>query len=174
MTAVAFLYFYEQMCDIVVCEVGMGGRLDSTNVIEKEETLLSVVTPIEKDHTQFLGNTISEITAEKAAIFKDSVPVVSSLQTYDALQVISKTAKEHNCMLSVVDDDHLYIEDVSVDGDNAFRRFSYKNIKDLKTNLLAKYQPVNAACAIESCLVLKNTFNKINDESIKLGIQNCA
>lgn len=78
MTAVAFLYFKQQNCHIVICEVGMGGRLDSTNVLSSDEVLASVITPISLDHTEFLGDNLSAIAKEKAGIIKPGVPVIRS------------------------------------------------------------------------------------------------
>lgn len=77
MTAVAILYFSQQNCDIVVLEAGMGGRLDSTNAIESDQVLCSVISRIGIDHTNYLGETLGEIADEKAGIIKTGVPVVS-------------------------------------------------------------------------------------------------
>jgi dihydrofolate synthase/folylpolyglutamate synthase len=75
-TAIAFVYFANHGCDYVVLEAGMGGRLDSTNIIEAENVAVSVITGIAMDHTAFLGNTDVKIAAEKAGIIKAGVPVV--------------------------------------------------------------------------------------------------
>ena len=85
-TAVAFLYFQAAGCDYVLLEVGMGGRLDSTNVIMRP--VLSVITSISMDHTGMLGNTLGEIAAEKAGIIKESCPVVLAWQKPEAMNVL--------------------------------------------------------------------------------------
>lgn len=96
-TAIAFAYFKESGCDVVVLETGMGGRFDATNVIEKP--LCSVITPLSLDHTAVLGDTLDKIAFEKAGIIKNGSRVVYALQEQAANEVIMKTAKERNCVL---------------------------------------------------------------------------
>lgn len=100
LTAAAFLWYKERKCDVVVLEVGLGGRLDSTNIIKTP--LVSVITSISTDHTAVLGNTISEIAAQKCGIIKpNGVTVVYPEQFPDALRVIKETAeREHNRLIS--------------------------------------------------------------------------
>lgn len=100
LTAAAFLWYKEQKCDVVVLEVGLGGLLDSTNIIKTP--LVSVITSISTDHTAVLGNTISEIAAQKCGIIKpNGVTVVYPEQFPDALRVIEETAaREHNRLVS--------------------------------------------------------------------------
>ena len=85
-TAIAFLYFYIEKCDFVIMEVGLGGRLDATNVVENP--LITLITSISLDHQQFLGNTISEIAREKGGIIKDKVPVVLYNQVNATLETM--------------------------------------------------------------------------------------
>ena len=97
-TALAFMYFSEEKCDIVVLETGLGGRLDATNVIKNPK--MSVITRIAFDHTEYLGNTISEITAEKCGIIKPKSPVFTiSGQVPDALSVIADFAEKNGSKL---------------------------------------------------------------------------
>ena len=91
-TAIAFQYFYESKCDVVILEAGMGGRLDSTNIIRNP--LLSVITGIALDHTDYLGDTVEKIAAEKAGIIKDSAPVLYGGEDNCAREVIRRTANE--------------------------------------------------------------------------------
>lgn len=98
-TAMAFLYFKEQKCDIVILETGLGGRFDATNVIE--ENCLSVITKIALDHTEYLGDTLDKIAFEKCGIIKKNSIVVSATQDIKALEVIKSRAKEENCELIV-------------------------------------------------------------------------
>lgn len=94
MTAMAFEYFKEQNVDFAVIETGLGGRLDSTNIVNP---VLSVITSISMDHTSFLGNTIEKIAAEKAGIIKESIPVICGCQPYpEAEKVIKETASKRN------------------------------------------------------------------------------
>ncbi len=96
-TAVAFLYFADQKPDFVVLEVGLGGRGDSTNVVEKP--LAEIITSISFDHTDRLGDTLEKIAAEKAGIIKDNTPVIMNVKAHEAQQVIARKAYEKNCVL---------------------------------------------------------------------------
>ena len=102
-TALAFLYFCEQKCDFVVLETGLGGRLDATNVIKKPK--LSIITRIALDHTEYLGDTISQIAAEKCGIIKCDCPVLTlKTQNPEALSVIADFASKNNSMLMISDE----------------------------------------------------------------------
>ena len=108
-TAMAFEYFREQNVDIAVVETGLGGRLDSTNVVDP---ILTVITSVSYDHTDFLGNTIKEIAAEKAGIIKPKVPVICAWQPYhDAGEVIRKTAELRGSPWISVPDRYCFINE---------------------------------------------------------------
>jgi dihydrofolate synthase/folylpolyglutamate synthase len=96
-TAAAFLLFAQHPADVLLLEVGLGGRLDSTNVIEAP--LASVITPISRDHTEFLGASLTSIAGEKAAIIKRNVPVISAEQAPDAMAVIEQQARRQRAPL---------------------------------------------------------------------------
>ncbi len=100
-TLYAFLCFREAKTDYNVLEVGLGGRLDATNVITPR---ICCITPVEREHTEFLGDTIAQIAAEKGGIIKDGVPVVLSRQHPDAKAVFARIADERNAKLYVIDD----------------------------------------------------------------------
>lgn len=170
-TAIAFLYFERQKCDIVVCEVGLGGRLDSTNVISQNEVLACVITSIGLDHTQILGNTLEEIAAEKAGIIKKGVPVFCSEQAPCVNKILKSIANKNSCKLFFVNNKNIKIENVNLDTKDIYRTFSVEN-KNYKTQLIANYQPLNAALAIECSKYLKQILNKISDFSIYEGIKN--
>ena len=107
MTAMAFQYFSEQKVDIAVVETGLGGRLDATNVVDP---ILSVITSVSYDHTNFLGNTIEKIAAEKAGIIKPNIPVICAFQPYaGAKKVIEEFAKHNNSPWISVPDRYHYI-----------------------------------------------------------------
>lgn len=99
-TALAWLWFSECDADIAVLEVGLGGRLDSTNICRPE---VSVITTISRDHTHILGTRLADIAREKAGIIKERVPVVTGVADGDALSVISKIASDHGSRLTVVE-----------------------------------------------------------------------
>jgi dihydrofolate synthase/folylpolyglutamate synthase len=105
MTAMAFEYFAEQEVDFAVIETGLGGRLDTTNVIEP---LVAVITSISYDHTYILGNTLEEIASEKAGIIKKGRPVVCARQRQEALGVIAETCQERNAPLILVGEDWVW------------------------------------------------------------------
>jgi len=113
-TALAFLYFSQQEVDYAVFEVGLGGRLDATNIVDP---LVSVITSISYDHVQILGNTLSEIAGEKGGIIKPEIPVVISPQKEEARLRLENIARERNSPLIQVGRDYLFAADVhSLDG----------------------------------------------------------
>ena len=168
-TAIAFLYFERKKTDISVLEVGMGGRLDSTNIILPE---VSVITPVGHDHTDRLGHTLDRIAYEKAGIIKEGVPVISSMQEPDALAVISKTCKEKKSRLYLVGRDVL-IRDIKVTRRNKIHgteceiKTWRKNYKDIFLPLVGRHQIENCATAIGSLEVLSETgVIKVDNEMI--------
>ena len=144
-TAIALLAFRELSPDYVLLECGMGGRLDSTNVIESPYA--SVITSISLDHQKFLGNTLAEIAAEKIGIIKDNCPVVTCRQSDEAMEVIARGAIAHDSPLYIADDTenirHLHDKTIFTFGG-----------KEYEIKLLGAYQPENAALAIKTAQVL--------------------
>lgn len=169
MTAVALEHFARCGCDIVVLEVGLGGRLDSTNVIDAPEAC--VIARIGLDHTALLGNTLAAIAGEKAGIIKEGSAVVSWPQEPEAMAVIEHAAAEHGCELRVPD--FAQLEEGIVkweDGAPPFRPFSYKEWADLRTGILGSYQPQNATVALEAVDVLRGRGWRIPDEAVRAGV----
>ncbi len=163
-TAIAFLYFAEENCEVVVLEAGMGGRLDSTNVIDT--SILSVITGISLDHTAFLGDTVEKIAAEKAGIIKKGVPVLFGGLDESCASVISEKAKEKSSAL--YRPDYSKIENLS----STLRgtRFEYKG-REVKLNLLGLYQPRNASLVLEAIELLKSCGMAISDSAIREGLE---
>lgn len=169
MTAVALEHFARCGCDIVVLEVGLGGRLDSTNVIDAPEAC--VIARIGLDHTALLGNTLAAIAGEKAGIVKEGSAVVSWPQEPEAMAVIEHAAAEHGCELRVPD--FAQLEEGAIrweDGASPFRSFSYKEWADLRTGILGSYQPQNATVALEAVDVLRGRGWRIPDEAVRAGV----
>ena len=169
MTAVALEHFARCGCDIVVLEVGLGGRLDSTNVIDAPEAC--VIARIGLDHTALLGNTLAAIAGEKAGIIKEGSAVVSWPQEPEAMAVIEHAAAEHGCELRVPD--FAQLEEGAIrweDGASPFRSFSYKEWADLRTGILGSYQPQNATAALEVVDVLRGRGWRIPDEAVRAGV----
>ncbi len=163
-TAIAFQYFFEQDCDIVVLEVGLGGRFDSTNVID--DPLVSVITTISYDHMDILGDTLSKIAFEKAGIIKDGTNVVLYPQADEAERVFEEVCKEKNAKLNKISFDVAKILGFSIDG----QEFNYKEMKSLRISLLGKHQIKNAVTAIEAVSVLREKGYNITEDSIRKGL----
>jgi dihydrofolate synthase/folylpolyglutamate synthase len=146
LTAMAFVSFADTPVDAVSLEVGMGGRWDATNALTP---LVSVITPIDLDHQEFLGNTIEKIAFEKAGIIKSSVPVIVSQQVKDAAKVILATAIEHNApiMREGIELDVLE-RSVGVGGQQLTIANPYGTHADLFLPLFGKHQASNAAVAL--------------------------
>ncbi len=145
-TSMAFLYFYEKNVDFVVLEVGLGGRLDATNVITP---LVSVITNVGLEHTNLLGNSIEKIAFEKAGIIKKNIPVVTGTHGR-ALEVIKKLSKEKNAKL--------------------FLAGKFKNINFSFLN--GEFQKENANTSLTTINILKKICSiKLNNQQIKNGIK---
>lgn len=147
-TALAFLYFAEQNVDIAVIEVGLGGRLDCTNIITP---ILSVITNISFDHTQFLGNTLAKIAREKAGIIKNGVPVLVGETCEETRPVFEQVAREHDATL-------YYAEDNIIEDDYEFE-------------LKGAYQEKNKNTILNIVRLLRNQIDISNDAVIN-GMKN--
>lgn len=164
LTASAFMCFKALACDLVVLEVGLGGRLDATNVIEAP--LVNVITSLSIDHSAILGNTIEEIAFEKCGTIKENGTVITSFaQDENAFKVIAKTCKEKNNVLIEVDLTQFQLLDSDVFG----VKFIYNNFV-YKTSMAGFHQIKNMTCAIEACHVLRRFF-EISDDDIYNGIE---
>ncbi len=163
-TAIAFLYFQRHHCDVVVLEAGMGGRLDSTNVIR--EPLLSVITGIALDHTAFLGDTVEKIAAEKAGIIKDKRPVLYGGEDAAARRVIADTAAAHLSAFHTVDYTALTVTYAGLDG----AVLNFGTYKDVKLRLLGTYQPRNAAVVLTAVDILRKNGLAIPESAVREGL----
>lgn len=164
-TALAFLYFARNNCDIVVLECGLGGRLDATNVIK--DPILSVITGIALDHTSILGDTIPAIAGEKAGIIKSGVPVLWCGDDKDADEVISAKAREVGAPMVRIDRSSLNIKEMTLDG----TVFDFGGRDNISLSLLGTYQPLNATNVLTAIDILKENGYKIEDEAIYEGMR---
>lgn len=163
LTAMAFLYFKKKKCDLVVLEVGLGGRLDATNVIK--DPLCSVIMNIGLEHTEILGNTIEKIAKEKAGIIKDNCPSV--VYGIDSLNDIYKSiCIKRNSDLTITDFKNLKIISEGLDS----QVFSYKKYKNIKLGLLGRHQFYNASVVLDAIDVLKKEGYKVPLKAIKEGL----
>ena len=165
MTAVGMEFFLEEQCDIVVLEVGLGGTLDSTNVIDPPEC--AVITALGMDHVKELGPTLADIASAKAGIIKPGSPVVSYGGVPEADTVIARTAAERHAPLTVVDLSRLTIED----GDLDAVTFDFDGLNGIRLPLIGSYQPRNAATAITALRVLRSRGWNIPDSAIRAGLE---
>ncbi len=169
--AMAFQYFADKNVDIAFIETGMGGRLDSTNIINP---LLSVITNISKDHTQFLGDTIEKIAGEKAGIIKKSIPVIIGESQKETKQVFLHKAKEHNAPLYFADETfRIDYALQTIDEKQSFNVYKANDLlyPDLKIDLLGLYQKKNLITSLQAIDILKAKFN-IDKENIYQGLCN--
>jgi dihydrofolate synthase/folylpolyglutamate synthase len=161
-TAMAFLYFKKKKVDVVVSEVGLGGRFDATNVVEKP--LVSVITTVDFDHMDILGNDISKIAFEKAGIIKDGVPVVLGDVPLEAFKVISSKAKETDSKIVRWGKDYNILNEKFELGRNSFD-FSWKKEKlHLETRMNGIQAMQNIAIALATLKVLEEKKVFLFDE----------
>ena len=163
-TALGMLWFAEQRCDIVVLEVGLGGALDSTNVIDPPAC--AVITALGLDHVKELGPTLADIAAAKAGIIKPGSPAVSYGGVPEADRVIAAAAHACGAPLTVVDFTRLRLRGAGLDG----QTFDFDGLDGLTLPLLAGYQPRNAAVAVTALRALRARGWDIPDEAIRRGL----
>ena len=166
-TAIGMEYFYEEKCDIVVLEVGMGGELDSTNAIDVPEA--AVITNIGLEHTQWLGNTLEEIAHTKAGIIKPGCEAVCYDGAPEVTAVVKAFCEEKGVPLTCLDFTQLESISEGLDG----QRFSYKGtVYDLA--LLGRHQLNNAAVALETVGVLRRRGWNIDELAVRRGLRFAA
>lgn len=167
MTAVAMVYFKEQRCDIVVLEVGLGGRLDSTNIIPAPE--VAVITNLGLEHTEQLGNTIPLIAKEKAGIIKTGCRCVLYHQSREAEEVVEEVCREKGVELTVTDLDSLQVLEAGARG----QRFTYRGT-EYHIPMVGSYQVRNAATAIETVEALRRGGWNITGEALQKGLSSAS
>ena len=166
-TALAFKYFDEQKVDIAIIEVGLGGRLDCTNIISP---ILSIITNISFDHTQFLGDTLAKIAAEKAGIIKKGVPVIIGEANEETSPVFQSKANEVNSDI-VFAEDNAIVTSSSPMADGG-RRYYLSNNSTLVGELSGDYQERNMNTILCACNILKQMNIIKNDDVIAKGLTN--
>lgn len=166
-TALAFKYFDEQKVDIAIIEVGLGGRLDCTNIISP---ILSIITNISFDHTQFLGDTLAKIAAEKAGIIKKGVPVIIGEANEETSPVFQSKANEVNSDI-VFAEDNAIVTSSSPLADGG-RRYYLSNNSTLVGELSGDYQERNMNTILCACNILKQMNIIKNDDVIAKGLTN--
>lgn len=163
-TALAMVWFARQKCDIVVLEVGMGGELDSTNIIDVPEA--AVIAAMGMDHVKELGPTMADIARAKAGIIKEGGRVVSYGGNPEADEVIAAVCRARNASLCQPDFSAIVPGDFSLEG----QTFSYKGWRGLRIPLVGAYQMNNAAVVLETVEVLRQRGWSVSDEAVRKGL----
>jgi len=168
-TALAFLYFAEQEVDIAVLEVGLGGRLDATNVVNP---LVSVITHISLDHQNYLGSTVREIAREKAGIIKENGVCITACEAGEALEEIEAVCVQKNARLFKLG---THFTASPLQSDLTGQTFSYRgpgrSYEQLEISLLGKHQILNAALAIGTVQLLEPLGFQVEESNLRKGLK---
>lgn len=159
-TALAFDYFHDKSVDIAIIETGLGGRLDSTNVISP---IVCGISAISFDHTEILGDTIEKISKEKAGIIKEGIPVATFEQENKILQVINRTCREKNTSLEIIQNDEIIISKVDKKG-----TYFYYSSLEIELPLFGDHQVQN--CSLAICLSKYALGAAVSPSKIKTAI----
>jgi dihydrofolate synthase/folylpolyglutamate synthase len=165
--AMMFAYFADAGVDIAIIETGLGGRLDSTNVVTP---ILSVITPIGFDHMEYLGYTIAAIASEKGGIIKNEVPVVIGARDSEARLTLTSIAANRGSAVRLID------RDFSYRSHSPAHRFDYHglglNLRDLEISLAGPFQHENGAIALAALEALRSQGWRIDEDATRLGLKN--
>jgi len=181
-TAASFHYFSKKNVEVAIIEVGLGGRLDATNVVNP---IVSVITPISLDHVKILGDTIEKIAVEKAGIIKSNRPVVVAPQTVCVNKIIEKIANERFAPVTRIKQDIIYQQlshsydyqtfllwhSMNSEGAYSGYKDNKKECIELSIPLLGEHQMQNAATAFRTLEILKENGFRITDEELKKGFK---
>ena len=172
-TALALLWFAEKNVDIALLEVGLGGRLDATNIVIP---LVSVITNVSMDHEQYLGDTLSQVASEKAGIIKPTIPVISGTSFDDSLTVLSSVAEQQNSPLFLLDRDFKGIpaprgtRQWTYEGIRAMGFNDKNSLKNLPLAMKGNYQVDNAAVALAALEIINPSF-PVTEKNIRDGLK---
>lgn len=174
LVALSFEFFKRKKVDIAVIEVGLGGILDATNVINP---LVAVITNVDLDHTEILGNTIEKIAADKSGIIKKNINVVTAVKQPTVFEIIKNRCQEKKAILTFVGDTNLHtphwdnisykIQTSTIHGSIFTIKTPEKQYSDLHLSLLGRHQVVNAACAVAAVELLSQYGFIIKKQDIK-------
>ena len=161
LTAISYIYFARKKVDFAVMEVGMGGRVDATNVMEKS---IPVFCHIALDHANILGDTLEKIAREKGGIIKENSTVFSYPQDDEAREELKKISKEKSSTFN-----EFSLDEVKIISSNEFgNKFDFRDHKDVEISLIGEHQALNAALALIILDSLRDKYN-LDEEKIKLG-----
>lgn len=164
-TALGFLYFKEEKCDVVVLETGLGGLLDATNIVTT--TVACVFASISMDHMAYLGNTLCDIALNKAGIIKNGCYVIAIDQEMEVLSILENACVEKNAHLTIAETKNA----VKIKYGIEKQKFSYGGFQDLIIKLSGKYQISNAVLAVETIRILNLTGFTISEKALRKGLE---
>ncbi|MFA7382836.1 MAG: folylpolyglutamate synthase/dihydrofolate synthase family protein [Desulfurivibrionaceae bacterium] len=168
-TALALLWFAEEQVEVAILEVGMGGRLDATNVITP---LVSIITNVSMDHEQYLGNTLAAVAFEKAGVIKPGIPVVAGLAADESLTVVTQVCEERQAPLFLLGREFAAVP--APEGDWQFRGIDGGNsLAGLQCRLKGRYQIGNAALALAALEIISDLL-PVSGEAIRQGLLSVA
>lgn len=160
LTYIALTYFDKEACDIAIIECGMGGEIDATNVFDP---ILSIITSVSLEHTEFLGKTISEVALHKAGIIKNNVPLITKELEDDAKNTIYRVAKEVDAPI------YLLVNEEKIDFRLGISSFNYRHYHNVRLGHETFYERINAMFALEASIVLQDNF-LVDIDKVKEGI----
>lgn len=172
LTSLSLKYFNDEKVDFIVLETGLGGRFDATNIISNP--IVTVITKIDYDHMNILGNTLKEIAFEKSGIIKKNRPLVLSKQENEVLEIIYTKAEELNSKVYLEGVD-FFIEDIQLNSDSTFFNYkSYRNLfENLEIKLLGIYQVSNSSLSIKVLEILDELkLLNLNEKKLRKGLLN--
>ena len=163
-TAMAFLHFADRQVDLAIMETGMGGRFDATNAASG---IISLITPVSLDHSEYLGNTVAEIAFEKAGVVKPGQPVVTSARDEEVLAVVRRQCAKLSSPLYCWGDNF-----ATAWGDDGLTYHGLRaNLTDLKPGIAGRYQEANVACALAAAELLGGLGFLLPAEKLRAGIE---
>lgn len=174
MTVTAFYYFANKKIDFLVCETGLGGRLDATNVVKNK--LVSIITSIDFDHTEILGGNLAKIAYEKAGIFLQEVPIVTNTGHAVADKILQEQSSLKNCPIFFYGRD-FFSQNPITNWQGLKQTFSYhgidNNYPQIELTMLGEHQIINACLALASLEIIKKHY-PLSDQSIYKGLKNAS
>lgn len=168
-TGAAFHYFSEQKVDILILEVGLGGKYDATNIVPSP--LLSLIMSISIDHTDFLGDSIEKIASEKAGIIKKNCPVVLYSQDKIVYNIMWTTAQELKASFYCPESAEVHISSQTLEGTVFSVKTDLLSMNNVELPLLGSYQVCNAVTVLEACAVLRERGLALSEEAIRAGLK---
>ncbi|HEY4492617.1 MAG TPA: Mur ligase family protein, partial [Acidobacteriota bacterium] len=166
LTALAFHYFQQRSVEVAVIEVGLGGRFDATNALSQK---VSIITTIGFDHEQFLGERLSEIAAEKAAILKPLTTVVTGILDPEAMRVVAEAAEQRNCHLRALTQEDFRFLNLDTEGYPIFEYLPWNDV--FRVRLRGKHQAHNACVALLACEALQRSGLRMQRELVRQALQ---